>query len=565
MAFLDRVVTVSTSGGAQFGSIGLAMAAITEASAELIYHILVVGDVLEPFPVTAKSYVNVVGLPGHRVVFNLTDPNQSCIKFANVTGAFWRGLEIIREGTFTTSEHSMVEFSGLVDDSVHLEECRFYDRGSASSSELHSFPLFSFEDAASPEVLNCWGQYGAAGTYSHGIVLSGAGASPKIEGCTLKPASVRKVYVYDSGELSFSPVMGKPYQVRSCVLSVLTSHAGASAVLKFSGSETAFATLSLESTGTQTVEIAGDLLEVREAGEGVDVEVIGAVGDGDFTLTFLSDVVFANSSAVKVETKAGFMLFDCIFYATNAAPAMSIELEDVDGVLFKIHESYFERALGEGSERGDVVVSSILFDPSPVYNCTVSGSLYNISFKHYVVEADSVMGCVVNDEGVHSDTVLWTSERINSFVRSLVQGLDWQASVISRSFTVPPYSVEGDRYLIPVGATGAWADHVNQIAEYTSADTWWFCTLSTGMCVYIEDEYSTFVWNGTSWVVYGTVINHGALEGLQGGDETSNYHLSLSEYLALTSGEETELHSHPLDSNSRRVVNDSLVLWWMGG
>ena len=70
MAYFDeKVLTVSRFGGAQYTSIADAMEKIEDASADNIYHILVVGNVLEVRPIHAKSYVNVVGLPGMKVDF----------------------------------------------------------------------------------------------------------------------------------------------------------------------------------------------------------------------------------------------------------------------------------------------------------------------------------------------------------------------------------------------------------------------------------------------------------------------------------------------------------------
>ncbi|NIP67909.1 MAG: DUF2793 domain-containing protein, partial [Planctomycetales bacterium] len=45
--------------------------------------------------------------------------------------------------------------------------------------------------------------------------------------------------------------------------------------------------------------------------------------------------------------------------------------------------------------------------------------------------------------------------------------LFWQDGVIDKDLTAPPGSPSnGDRYIIPTGATGAWAGHETEIAEW---------------------------------------------------------------------------------------------------
>ncbi|GAH34924.1 unnamed protein product, partial [marine sediment metagenome] len=85
------------------------------------------------------------------------------------------------------------------------------------------------------------------------------------------------------------------------------------------------------------------------------------------------------------------------------------------------------------------------------------------------------------------------------FVESLVQGLDWQESVLGELAEPPVSPVPSDRYLVIATATGDWAEHENDIAEWDGS-AWVFTTPNTGFAVWIEDVGSQKVYNGTNWV-----------------------------------------------------------------
>lgn len=68
--------------------------------------------------------------------------------------------------------------------------------------------------------------------------------------------------------------------------------------------------------------------------------------------------------------------------------------------------------------------------------------------------------------------------------------------------TTPPTSPEnGDRYIIPAGATGAWANKVGRIAYYAS-NQWLYFQPKKGWYQRVWDTRKTYVWNGTAWEYY---------------------------------------------------------------
>jgi hypothetical protein len=108
------------------------------------------------------------------------------------------------------------------------------------------------------------------------------------------------------------------------------------------------------------------------------------------------------------------------------------------------------------------------------------------------------------------------------YVDSLVQGVEWQASVISDVLATPPAHVEGARYLIPSGATGAWVGNVDDITESVSA-AWVFTTAVEGMTVPVDNIGATRRYTSGAWVSLGSTIDHGALAGLAD-DDHLDYH-----------------------------------------
>ncbi len=72
-------------------------------------------------------------------------------------------------------------------------------------------------------------------------------------------------------------------------------------------------------------------------------------------------------------------------------------------------------------------------------------------------------------------------------------------SVKDRDLTAPPASpANGDRYIIPAGATGAWAGKTNQIAVRI-AGSWEYYVPKVGWLAYIEDEAKLSVYKATGW------------------------------------------------------------------
>lgn len=72
----------------------------------------------------------------------------------------------------------------------------------------------------------------------------------------------------------------------------------------------------------------------------------------------------------------------------------------------------------------------------------------------------------------------------------------------SITLTVPPTSPEeGDRYIIPAGATGVWANKTGRIAYFASGQ-WLYFQPKKGWYQRVFDTHKTYVWNGVEWEHY---------------------------------------------------------------
>ncbi len=98
-------------------------------------------------------------------------------------------------------------------------------------------------------------------------------------------------------------------------------------------------------------------------------------------------------------------------------------------------------------------------------------------------------------------------------------------SVESRNTTSPPeFPENGERYLIPSGATGDWTNHTSEIAIWQD-NIWIFILPKTGWRVWAEDEAIMLVWTSGSWQavpVSATEIHNLMQLGINAQADTNN-------------------------------------------
>lgn len=120
------------------------------------------------------------------------------------------------------------------------------------------------------------------------------------------------------------------------------------------------------------------------------------------------------------------------------------------------------------------------------------------------------------------------------YVDNIVKSIDWQESVIDNSITDPSTITpsENNRYIVPSGSIGVWSGKDNNIAVYKNS-SWEYITPDVGTTVYVESTGGFNLFNGTSWIGFGSVVNHSSLSGLQGVGP-DYYHLSQQQYIEAT-------------------------------
>jgi hypothetical protein len=75
-----------------------------------------------------------------------------------------------------------------------------------------------------------------------------------------------------------------------------------------------------------------------------------------------------------------------------------------------------------------------------------------------------------------------------------------QLSVSDRDLTAPPVSsIDGDRYIVATGATGAWAGQDFNVAAWLDGAREFFAP-QEGWLAWPRDEDKLLIWNGTAWV-----------------------------------------------------------------
>ena len=73
---------------------------------------------------------------------------------------------------------------------------------------------------------------------------------------------------------------------------------------------------------------------------------------------------------------------------------------------------------------------------------------------------------------------------------------------LSLIVAAPPAAVEGDSYIIPAGATGAWAGKTGQIAAFIGG-AWTYAAPMEGLRLWIVDLKAEYVYAGGAWVANG--------------------------------------------------------------
>jgi len=141
-----------------------------------------------------------------------------------------------------------------------------------------------------------------------------------------------------------------------------------------------------------------------------------------------------------------------------------------------------------------------------------------------------------------------------------------QLGVITRALTAAPISpVDGDRFLVAIGAIGGWSGKDNQIAAWQD-NMWEYYSPVEGWLCWVMDEDILLVFDGSAWVensATGTSVNPTALVGVNTSADTTNR-------LAVSSANSLFTHDgsdHRIKINKAASVNTAAFLFqdnWSG-
>jgi hypothetical protein len=189
-----------------------------------------------------------------------------------------------------------------------------------------------------------------------------------------------------------------------------------------------------------------------------------------------------------------------------------------------------------GTIDGALITNSTV-DSTPIgTSAPASGTFTNLKATGMVTLGDGP-GDVVNVAGMtafsgvvmlNQDPTADLQAATKQYVDNLVQGLDWQRSVIDLADTPPAEPSEGDRYVAGPGAGTPWTPGL--IYEYHGG-TWQETPPVGGFALWVQNLGMQYVFNGSAWVELAATQLHNNLSGLQGGDGTDQfYHLSGTEH-----------------------------------
>ena len=387
-------------------------------------------------------------------------------------------MDIIRKGDFADiSDVPLITFKGFVDGSVHIEECRFYDEVTTTTDSQKHFPALSFQDTASPHIVNTKIYFGRSGTESHAVELLDSSA-PKLDNISTYPYEARFDYTYSNAKEELT-LTSSNHMIRKIRLEVVTPSDNLLNIGTVIEGKDLCGDVSLNEAGTYTLALESHKILNRNSK--LYFSTSSDISDEDFKVTIITEVSNHNADAVYMNSDADVQIIDSSLTSNSTSNAVYIDTNAIGNDSFNIYDCYMKSSVNDNG--APYLVDAISqFNNAPIINCIFKGTVHNVEPAFEVYEAQRVSGKYVNDSSV-SENTLWTSSKISSFIRDLFIGLDWQRSVISRTVKIPPTTPNiGDRYVLDEAdeLSGEWQTHINQLAEW-QGESWYYYSLNSGM------------------------------------------------------------------------------------
>lgn len=138
-----------------------------------------------------------------------------------------------------------------------------------------------------------------------------------------------------------------------------------------------------------------------------------------------------------------------------------------------------------------------------------------------------------------------------------------QPAVESRTLATPPVApLEGENYLVPAGATGAWAGHADEVASYQSG-AWLWLDPAPGWHLYCKADQTLLVFDAGSWVPLASLGSALARLGINtAADNTNRFAVAAAASLFTHAG-----NGHQLKLNKAAPADTASLLYqtnWSG-
>ncbi len=135
-------------------------------------------------------------------------------------------------------------------------------------------------------------------------------------------------------------------------------------------------------------------------------------------------------------------------------------------------------------------------------------------------------------------------------------------AVMSRVLATPPATpAQGDRYLVPVAATGSWASHIGKLAMWLEG-AWNYVLPREGWRLWVSDEDALLSYNGTAWVAGGvpTSLQNMQFFGVNASADATNK-LVVSSSASLFNHDGS---GHQVKLNKNANTDTASILWQTG-
>ena len=176
----NKYVFVSSNSRGEFTTIAGALSAITDATVDNQYTIVMIGDVEDTSIITWKSYVNLIG-NGFTWTIN-TNTNGIALALADITNIRIQDVNVVKEGSSTAYPVSFViGITGSSDDTVSIHNSSFVNN-STGSYYTRGLSVTSF---TSPRIYNCRFVGGSTTSACAGAEIISTSTTPtKLVNCT---------------------------------------------------------------------------------------------------------------------------------------------------------------------------------------------------------------------------------------------------------------------------------------------------------------------------------------------------------------------------------------------